>query len=48
VRCDAAVRPGRPSVSCAGASGVVEMGGGFLAAAALEVGDLLALEADDV
>jgi len=43
---DAAVRPGRPSVSCAGASGVVEMGGGFLAAAALKVGDLLALEAD--
>jgi uncharacterized membrane protein (UPF0127 family) len=48
VHCEPAVRPGRPSVSCAGAGGVVEMGAGFLSTAELNVGDVLALEADEV
>ncbi len=46
IRCDAGVRPGRLVVSCAGASAVLEMGAGFLASAALAVGDELALNDD--
>jgi len=44
LRTDAGVRPGRLSVACAGAKGVVEMGSGFLAAARVDVGDVLVLE----
>lgn len=47
VRCEAGVRPWRPSVSCAGAAGVVEMGAGFLSTAELRVGDVLGLEAGE-
>jgi len=48
LRCQPAVRPWRAHVSCAGAAGVVEMGAGFLSAAQLNVGDVLALESSDV
>ncbi len=44
VRCDAGVRPGRPMVSCAQADAVIEMGTGFLARAALTIGETLELD----
>jgi uncharacterized membrane protein (UPF0127 family) len=43
VRAVANVKPWRPFVSCAGASGVIELAGGAIARRGIEAGDLLKL-----